>query len=68
MGMGQQVSILLGAIIVYLIPAVLAVPFWLCVRRLAALWTGRDFMCSLIPTARSVNQTEILLHVRNHPN
>jgi hypothetical protein len=61
-------TILFGLFLVYGIPALLTVPLWLLVRRLAHVWEGRDVMERFRPSARAVNHSEALLRVRNHPN
>lgn len=56
---------LLGFTILYGIPAVLAGVFWLWpVRRLIAMWVGRDVMLGFIPESRHVAHTEKLLGIR----
>lgn len=59
-------TVLLGFTLLYGIPAVLAVGFWLLIRRLAAYWTHRDLMLSLIPKARHVHHSERILGIRHN--
>lgn len=58
---------LLGFVLIYGVPALLAALFWLSpwfIRRLIAAWTGRDVMLSFIPAALDVAHTERLLGIR----
>lgn len=56
-------SELFGLFLLYGIPALLAIPLWVCVRRLVRIWEGRDVMDRFRPDRRHVAHTERLLRV-----
>lgn len=56
--------LLLGFLLLYGIPGVLALIFWAGpIRRLTAVWWCRDVSLSLIPERRHVAHTERLLRI-----
>jgi hypothetical protein len=56
----------LGLFLVYGVTAVLALAFWLCVRRLVHVWEARDVMTKLRADRVDVHQTEMDLGVIPH--
>lgn len=56
---------LYGFILLYVIPGGIAYVFWRYpIRRLIALWVGRDVMLRFIPKPADVHHTERLLGIR----
>lgn len=61
-------TVLAGLFWIYGPIGILATLLWCWpVRRLIALWTGRDVMLSFIPESRHVAHTERILGVRTRP-
>jgi hypothetical protein len=56
----------LGLFLVYGVMGILALAFWLCVRRLVAVWEARDVMTRLRADRVDVHQTEMDLGVIPH--
>lgn len=57
-------SFVLGLVTLYGIPGVLAWAFWrFPIRRLIALWVGRDVMLSFIPAPKDVHHSERILRL-----
>jgi hypothetical protein len=55
---------LFGFTLVYIIPGIIGWVFWRYpIKRIIALWTGRDTMLTFIPEARHVHHTERILRL-----